>query len=164
MKMYSAHLSSPLGRLLLVSDGEALCGLYFEGQKHFPASLEAEERPALAVFEKTRAWLDRYFAGEEPEIDVPLRLAGTDFQRAVWERLRKIPYGETISYGELAAELAADRKRPCPARAVGGTVGRNPVSILVPCHRVVGADGSLTGYAGGTERKRRLLEIERGKI
>ncbi len=117
MKMYSAHLSSPLGRLLLVSDGEALCGLYFEGQKHFPASLEAEERPALAVFEKTRAWLDRYFAGEEPEIDVPLRLAGTVFQRAVWERLRKIPYGETISYGELAAELAAGRKRPCPARA-----------------------------------------------
>ena len=163
MKMYSAHLSSPLGRLLLVSDGEALCGLWFEAQRYFPAALAAEERPELPVFEKTRAWLERYFAGEAPELDVPLRPDGTDFQRAVWELLREIPYGETRSYGELAATLAERSGRPCPARAVGGAVGRNPVSILVPCHRVVGADGSLTGYAGGLERKRKLLEIERGK-
>ena len=163
MKRYSARLSSPLGRLLLVSDGEALCGLWFEGQRHFPASLEAEERPELAVFEKTRAWLERYFAGKAPELNVPLRPDGTAFQRAVWELLREIPYGETRSYGELAAALAERSGRPCSARAVGGAVGRNPVSILVPCHRVVGADGSLTGYAGGLERKRKLLEIERGE-
>ena len=159
---YLSRVPSPLGELLLVSDGRALCGLYFEGQRYRPAALEAEERPGLAVFEKTRAWLRRYFAGERPESGVPLRLEGTAFQRAVWERLRAVPYGETISYGELAAELAKLRGRPCSARAVGGAVGRNPVSILVPCHRVVGADGSLTGYAGGTERKRALLEIERG--
>ena len=117
----------------------------------------------ILLFEKTRAWLERYFAGKAPELDVPLRPDGTAFQRAVWELLREIPYGETISYGELAAALAERSGRPCPARAVGGAVGRNPVSILVPCHRVVGADGSLTGYAGGTERKRKLLEIERGE-
>ncbi len=162
MKTYTAHIPSPLGELLLVSDGEALCGLYFEGQRYYPALPEAEERPELSVFEKTRAWLRAYFAGERPETDVPLRPDGTAFQRAVWELLREIPYGETVSYGALADMLAACRGRPCSARAVGGAVGRNPVSILVPCHRIVGADGSLTGYAGGTDRKRKLLEIERG--
>ena len=161
---YSSCVPSPLGELLLVSDGEALCGLYFVGQKHFPAALEAEEKSDLAVFEQTRAWLRRYFACERPEPEVPLRLAGTAFRRAVWELLLQIPCGTTVSYGALAAELAGRTGRPCSARAVGGAVGRNPVSILVPCHRVVGADGSLTGYAGGTERKRRLLEIERGRI
>ncbi|MBR0208770.1 MAG: methylated-DNA--[Oscillospiraceae bacterium] len=162
MKTCTAHVPSPLGELLLVSDGEALCGLYFEGQRYYPALPEAEERPELSVFEKTRAWLRAYFAGERPETDVPLHPDGTAFQRAVWELLREIPYGETVSYGTLADMLAAHRGRPCSARAVGGAVGRNPVSILVPCHRVVGADGSLTGYAGGTDRKRKLLEIERG--
>ena len=161
--LYTDSFASPLGEILLVSDGEALCGLWFEGQRHFPAALAAEERPELAVFEKTRAWLERYFAGKAPELDVSLRPDGTAFQRAVWELLREIPYGETISYGELAAALAERSGRPCSARAVGGAVGRNPVSILVPCHRVVGADGSLTGYAGGLERKRKLLEIERGE-
>ncbi len=160
MKMYSAHLSSPLGKLLLVSDGEALCGLYFEGQRHIPAP-DAEEKPDLAVFEKTRAWLEAYFAGKAPEPDLPLRPEGTAFRRAVWELLREIPYGETVSYGALAARLSAKAGKRCSARAVGGAVGRNPVSILVPCHRVVGADGSLTGYAGGLERKKKLLEIER---
>ena len=162
--LYTDSFASPLGEILLVSDGEALCGLWFEGQRHFPASLEAEERPELAVFEKTRVWLERYFAGKAPELDVPLRPDGTAFQRAVWELLREIPYGETVSYGELAAALAERSGRPCPARAVGGAVGRNPVSILVPCHRVVGADGSLTGYAGGLGRKKKLLEIERGEV
>ena len=161
MKTFTACVPSPLGEILLVSDGEALCGLYFEGQKYYPAALETAERAKLAVFERARAWLESYFAGERPEIEVPLRLEGTAFRRAVWERLRAIPRGETVSYGELAAELARDRGRPCSARAVGAAVGRNPVSILVPCHRVVGADGSLTGYAGGLERKRKLLEIER---
>ena len=160
MKMYSARLSSPLGPILLVSDGEALCGLYFEGQKHFPSALAAEEAPSLPVFEQTRAWLERYFSGAAPQEEPPLRLSGTAFQRSVWELLREISYGATVSYGELAGELSARRGKPCSARAVGGAVGRNPVSILVPCHRVLGADGSLTGYAGGTERKRALLKLE----
>ena len=158
--LYTTHLSSPLGALLLVSDGEALCGLYFEGQKHYPAALEAAEKADLAVFEATRAWLEAYFAGEKPCFAPPLRLDGTAFQRAVWELLREIPYGKTVSYGALAERLSAREGKRCSARAVGGAVGRNSVSIIVPCHRVVGADGSLTGYAGGTERKRRLLEME----
>jgi methylated-DNA-[protein]-cysteine S-methyltransferase len=160
-RLFCTRVPSPLGDLLLVSDGEALCGLYFEGQRHFPGTLEAEERAELAVFDSARAWLQSYFAGQEPTASVPLRLDGTAFQRAVWERLLEIPYGETVSYGTLARELAERRGRPCSARAVGGAAGRNPVSLIVPCHRVVGADGSLTGYAGGAERKRKLLEIER---
>ena len=161
MKMYTARVPSPLGELLLVSDGEALCGLYFVGQKHSPAALEAEETPSLAVFAQTRAWLEAYFAGDEPGQTPPLRLDGTAFQRAVWALLREIPCGSTVSYGELAGRLAAREGKPCSARAVGAAVGRNPVSILVPCHRVVGADGSLTGYAGWLWRKEKLLELER---
>ena len=160
--VYTAHAPSPLGRLLLVSDGDALCGLYFEGQRHFPEIPDAEENETIGVFEKTRAWLEEYFTGEQPEADIPLHLDGTAFQRSVWELLADIPYGETVSYGELAGKLSERSKRKVSARAVGGAVGRNPVSIIVPCHRVVGADGSLTGYAGGTGRKKRLLEIERG--
>ena len=159
--MLYTTVPSPLGELLLVSDGEALCGLYFAGQKHFPAALEAEERADLAVFAQTRAWLEAYFAGAEPGQTPPLWLDGTAFQRAVWALLREIPFGSTVSYGELAGRLAAREGKPCSSRAVGAAVGRNPVSILVPCHRVLGADGSLTGYAGGLWRKERLLELER---
>ena len=162
MKMYTARIPSPLGEIVLVSDGEALCGLYFAGQRHFPDLSGAIERPELSVFSQTRAWLAAYFAGAEPGPRPPLRLDGTDFQRAVWALLLAVPYGETLSYGDLAARLSGKTGRSCSARSVGGAVGRNPVSILVPCHRVLGADGSLTGYAGGVERKRKLLEIERG--
>ena len=159
--MLYTTVPSPLGELLLVSDGEALCGLYFAGQRHFPAALAAEERADLAVFAQTRAWLEAYFAGAEPGQTPPLRLDGTAFQRAVWALLREIPFGSTVSYGELAGRLAAREGKPCSSRAVGAAVGRNPVSILVPCHRVLGADGSLTGYAGGLWRKEKLLELER---
>lgn len=159
--LFTSCVPSPLGELLLVSDGEALCGLYFVGQKRFPAVLEAGETPDLDVFAQTRAWLEAYFSGDEPGQTPPLRLDGTAFQRAVWALLREIPCGSTVSYGELAGRLAAREGKPCSARAVGAAVGRNPVSILVPCHRVVGADGSLTGYAGGLWRKEKLLELER---
>ena len=162
--LYTVRVPSPLGELLLVSDGEALCGLYFEGQKHFPAALAAEEKEELPVFEAARAWLKAYFAGDAPHASVPLRPEGTAFQCAVWELLREIPYGETVSYGALSARLSARSKKTCSPRAVGGAVGRNPIAIFVPCHRVVGADGSLTGYAGGPERKRRLLALERGEL
>lgn len=158
--LYTDLFASPLGEILLVSDGEALCGLYFEEQKYVPALPEAKEDPTLPVFQSARDWLKRYFAGEKPETDLPLRAAGTDFQRAVWALLSEIPYGATVTYGELADTLSAQRGRPCSARAVGAAVGRNPISLIVPCHRVLGADGSLTGYAGGLARKRALLRLE----
>lgn len=158
--LYTDSFASPLGEILLVSDGETLSGLYFEGQKYVPALPEAEKDPSLPVFKSARAWLERYFAGEKPEVDLPLCAAGTAFQGAVWDLLKEIPYGATVTYGELAERLAARRGRPCSARAVGAAVGRNPISLIVPCHRVLGADGSLTGYAGGLARKRALLRLE----
>ncbi len=159
---YLCRYDSPLGPMLLAADEAGVTGAWFEGQKHFAARLgpgSAEgDSPALAG---ARRWLDLYFAGREPDFMPPLHLTGTAFQLAVWELLRAIPYGQTTTYGTLARRLAArqglDRMS---AQAVGGAVGRNPVSILVPCHRVVGADGSLTGYAGGLDRKRALLRLE----
>lgn len=152
---YTCSVSTPLGAVTLASDGEALTGLWFDGQRHYAEGLsgEREEKP-LPVFRETERWLGEYFSGREPDFTPPLRLRGTPFQRAVWEQLRTIPYGETLSYGELARRLDSS------ARAVGGAVGRNPVSLLVPCHRVIGADGSLTGYAAGLERKTALLRLE----
>ncbi len=157
---YTAHYDSPLGGITLASDGEALTGLWFDGQKHFASTLSAEhEERALPVFDETARWLDRYFRGDIPERTPKLRLRGTPFRRRVWEYLLTIPYGRTVSYGQIAAAIGGGR--PASARAVGGAVAHNPVSLIVPCHRVVGADGSLTGYAGGTDRKLRLLETER---
>ncbi len=152
---YIRHALTPLGAVLLASDGEALCGLWFEGQKYFAAGLgAARTEKDLPVFAETERWLAAYFSGKDPGEPPPLRPCGTPFQRAVWEALRAIPYGETLSYGALARRLGSS------ARAVGGAVGRNPISILIPCHRVLGADGSLTGYAGGLERKTALLKRE----
>lgn len=155
-------LDSPLGRITLAGQGEALTGLWFEGQKYFARTLLPEhEEKRLPVFETAKRWLELYFRGEDPGFTPPLILRGTAFQRAVWERLLRIPYGETVSYGQIAACLARERGLPFVSpRAVGGAVGRNPVSLIVPCHRVLGADGSLTGYAGGRERKRSLLLLE----
>ncbi len=159
---YIARYMSPLGAMTLASDGTALTGLWFDGQKHCAApagtELGLEELP---VFRKTKRWLDAYFAGLSPAEEPPLRFVGTPFQCEVWALLREIPYGGTVSYGALAARLSERTGRRTSARAVGGAVGRNPISLIVPCHRVVGADGSLVGYAGGVERKRRLLERER---
>lgn len=150
---------SPLGGITLASDGEALVGLWFEGQKHFGEGLAGEhmEKP-LALFDQADRWLDLYFSGQAPDFTPLLRPRGTAFQKAVWQRLLAIPCGCTVTYGEIAASLDLP---PGAARAVGGAVGRNPISLMIPCHRVVGADGSLTGYAGGIERKKRLLELER---
>lgn len=160
---YTDRYDSPLGSLLLAADAEGLTGLWMEGQKYFARGLDphsqAGQTPALRA---ARQWLDCYFGGKEPAAAVPLHLTGTPFQRAVWEALRAIPWGQTVSYGALARQLEARGFGRVSARAVGGAVGRNPVSIIVPCHRVVGADGRLTGYAGGLERKRWLLELEGG--
>ena len=153
----TAARPSPLGELILVSDGSALTGLRFTGQRHFPAGLPAPGPvSASEVFEDTARWLELYFSGERPSFLPRLSPEGTAFQRAVWERLLRIPYGKTVTYAELAAGLGTS------ARAVGGAVGRNPISLIIPCHRVVGAGGALTGYAGGIGRKEALLRFERG--
>lgn len=159
---YFTQFPSPLGPLTLASDGEALCGLWFEGQKYFMAPLpETPTRlDALPVFDRTRDWLAAYFAGERPSPEaLPLAPCGGAFRQAVWRELRAIPYGETVTYGQIAARLALSGA-PTSARAVGGAVGHNPVSIVIPCHRVLGSGGDLTGYAGGVERKRFLLRLE----
>ena len=161
MKTIYRRLPSPLGALLLAADGKALTGLWFADQPDCPAA-PGEAFAACPVFDQTERWLEIYFAGRAPSFSPPLRLEGTPFRRAVWELLLRIPFGETVSYGALAALTAEKLGLPrMSARAVGGAVGHNPISIIVPCHRVVGADGSLTGYAGGTERKRYLLRLER---
>jgi methylated-DNA-[protein]-cysteine S-methyltransferase len=148
---------SPIGELTLTGDGDALTGLYMEHHRHRPP-LDPDAIRAEAPFTEARWQLAQYFAGERRAFDLELRPAGTPFQREVWDALRAIPYGETISYGELARRVG----RPAASRAVGLANGRNPVSIVVPCHRVVGASGSLTGYGGGIDRKRFLLALEAG--
>lgn len=155
---------SPLGGIVMTSDGTALTGLWFQGQRVHPRMPEpcAETRD-LPVFQQTARWLDLYFRGEVPDFTPPLALRGTAFRRTVWALLLDIPCGRTVTYGELAARTAARLGRSAmSAQAVGGAVGHNPVSLIVPCHRVVGADGGLTGYAGGLDRKRCLLELEAG--
>ena len=153
-------LSSPLGPLCLSSDGSALTGLWLEGQKYFAATLTGREEAApLPVFDQARRWLDAYFSGDVPGPLPPLAPQGSAFRREVWKLLLEIPRGETVTYGALAERLRA-RGVAASARSVGGAVGHNPISILIPCHRVVGSDGSLTGYAGGLDKKLRLLELE----
>ena len=163
MTNFVTRIASPIGLLTLASDGEALTGLWLEGQRFFPGTLPAADlERELPVFAQTRRWLKLYFQGREPDFFPPVRLSGTPFQLTVWEALRTVPYGKTVTYGELARRLSAQSDHPrVSARAVGGAVARNPVSILIPCHRVVGANGSLTGYAGGLDRKRKLLALER---
>lgn len=156
---YTYNYSSPAGEILLAANDNGLTGLWFYGAKYFAADLEDERTEKLTpVLRQTLRWLDIYFSGSEPDFMPPIELHGSDFRRRVWAELAKIPYGETVTYGEIAKKLGVKS-----AQAVGGAVGHNPVSIIVPCHRVLGADGSLTGYAGGTDKKARLLELERGK-
>jgi len=158
---YTAQYSSPVGRLTLASDGEALTGLWIEGQKYFASSVSDSVEADLPIFRQTAKWLDRYFAGEKPEAsELPLTPAGSPFQQAVWRLLCGIPYGRTVTYGELAQKISEERGKPSSARAVGGAVGHNPISIIIPCHRVVGANGALTGFAGGVDKKLQLLKHE----
>ena len=159
---FTGRYASPLGGILLAADEEGLTGLWFEGQKHFAQSLDAShEERELPLLDDAKRWLDQYFSGRAPDFTPPLHLTGTAFQREVWDILRGIPYGSTTTYGAIAAQIAQKRGLAhMSAQAVGSAVGHNPVSIIVPCHRVLGTNGSLTGYAGGLERKRRLLELE----
>ena len=163
--IYMGRYDSPLGPITLAGEDGALTGLWFDGQKYFGAGLPAgtpEGEPP--VFRQVRAWLDRYFRGEDPGPAPPLAPAGTAFQRAVWEVLREIPYGRTATYGQVAQAAGRGLGRNTSPRAAGSAVGCNPISLLIPCHRVVGAGGSLTGYAGGLERKEALLKLEGAEI
>lgn len=161
---YRTSYDSPVGPLMLASDGTSLTGLWMEGQKYFGGAIREElvQRDDLPVFAMTRTWLERYFARERPDpSELPLAPRGGEFRQAVWELLCQIPYGELTTYGHLTKEMAARLGRASmSAQAVGGAVGHNPISIIIPCHRVVGSGGSLTGYAGGIAAKLRLLEHE----
>ena len=160
---YTYNYTSPLGEIILAADGEALTGLWFDGQKNFPHKL-IEESPEkeLPIFIQTCKWLDIYFSGKEPDFTLPLSLQTTPFRKAVYDILLSIPYGQTMTYGEIAVILSRQQgNRHMSAQAVGGAVGYNPISLIIPCHRVIGADGSLTGYAGGLDKKTALLRLER---
>ncbi len=155
--------ASPLGGILLAADEHGLTGVWFDGEKYYADNLPAEhterETPILA---ETKRWLDLYFGGSEPPFTPPLHPIGSAFRQAVWRILLRIPYGQTITYGEIARRLAGGGKMS--AQAVGGAVGHNEISIIIPCHRVVGTNGSLTGYAGGIDKKVKLLELERADM
>ena len=156
-----ATFSSPLGTVLIAATDKGLAGLWFEGQRHLPAELTGTrvwpKDPTHPVLEQTVAQISEYFAGHRRRFDLALDLVrGTVFQRSVWQALQAIPPGKTLSYGEISAKMG----NPGAVRAVGAAIGRNPISIIVPCHRVIGASGALTGYAGGLERKKALLELE----
>jgi methylated-DNA-[protein]-cysteine S-methyltransferase len=152
---------TPLGKIQAAARGNALTGLWFIGQKYFPTGTEAwSSKPDYPVFVLLTNWLEDYFARKKPKVKIPLTPDGTDFQQAVWKLLLEIPYGETSTYGAIASRLI-DTGKKASAQAVGGAVGHNPISLLIPCHRVLGSDGSLTGYAGGLEKKKALLELEK---
>ena len=154
--------SSPLGSITLACDGTALTGLWFDGQRHFGETLSGGyTEKMLPVFEEADRWLDLYFSGRIPDFTPPLALRGSAFRKAVWAFLLTVPYGKTVTYGQIASRIAGrSGAGHASARAVGGAVGHNPVSLIVPCHRVIGADGCLTGYAGGLDRKKHLLRME----
>lgn len=159
---YINHYDSPLGKITFASNGKELTGLWFNGQKYFASTLTKEyEQKNLPVFEQTAKWLDIYFSGKNPDFTPPLFLSSTSFRNEVWKILLTIPYGKIMTYGEIAKLMAENRGvEKMSAQSVDGAVGHNPISIIVPCHRVVGTDGSLTGYAGGVDIKEKLLKFE----
>lgn len=163
--LYGSEYRSPVGKMSLVCDETALIGLWLNGQKHFHAGIcEPIFQQETEILLRTKTWLDKYFGGEtSDDLEIPMNPQGTVFQKHVWQLVREIPYGAVCTYGQLAQRLARDTDAgKMSAQAVGGAVGRNPILLLIPCHRVIGADGSLTGYAGGIETKQWLLRHERG--
>lgn len=167
--IYIAYYDSILGKLTIASDGENIIGLWIEGQKYFADTIKNEniiKKDDLNIFIKTKEWLDRYFRGERPDIkELKLSPKGSEFRQNVWKILCRIPYGQTITYGKIAKEIAKlMNKNSMSAQAIGNAVGHNPISIIIPCHRVVGTNGGLTGYAGGIDKKRELLELENADV
>ena len=163
---YTSHYESPVGGILLAADHVGLTGLWFDGEKYYANHLDPEhEERNIPIFDDMKRWLTIYFSGHEPDFTPPLHMIGSSFQLAVWEILRKIPYGKTITYGEIAKIIAKQQGLPrMSAQAVGGAVGHNEISIIIPCHRVVGTNGSLTGYAGGIDKKVKLLNLEKADM
>ena len=162
MTVYTCEYQSPLAKITIASDGEAIIGLWFEGQKYFAQTLPPKtEQKEIPVFSEAKRWLDVYFSGQEPDFLPPLRYNFTPFRNLVCDIMLTIPYGKTMTYGEIAVELAKRQGvSKMSAQAVGGAVGHNPITLMIPCHRVVGTSGSLTGYAGGIGLKVKLLELE----
>lgn len=161
--IYICKKDYPIGIITMFSDGTYLTGLYIENQKYYPSELKVEmveNVKELEIFHNVDIWLESYFSGIIPQNKIPLMFNGTSFREEVWNILLKIPYGELTTYGEIAKVIEKKNNKKVSAQAVGGAVGHNPISIIVPCHRVVGSDGSLTGYAGGIDKKIKLLEIE----
>lgn len=162
--IYTTHYESPVGRILLAEKDGALVGLWMEGQKYFLGSFQEEmrEKENTLIFRETKRWLDRYFEGAKPNVnELSIAPVGSDFRKAVWQILCEIPYAQIITYGEIAKKVAQrSGLSKMSAQAVGGAVGHNPISIIIPCHRVVGSNGSLTGYAGGIDKKLKLLKFE----
>ncbi|WP_026069123.1 methylated-DNA--[protein]-cysteine S-methyltransferase [Methanomassiliicoccus luminyensis] len=162
---YSTTYPSPIGTITLACDGNNLVGLWLEGQRYHGKTMPEEivEKNDMPIFDAAKRWLDRYFAGERPTIsELPLAPRGSEFRQGVWDILCEIPYGEVITYGDIAKKMAVKmNKKRMSSQAVGGAVGHNPISIIIPCHRVVGSNGSLTGYGGGIGTKIKLLELER---
>jgi methylated-DNA-[protein]-cysteine S-methyltransferase len=165
--LYKTIYPSPLGKLHIVSDGKSIVGLWMDGQKYFESTIKEEliYNENLTIFNQAYSWLDRYFKGLKPNPDeLPLAPQGSEFRKEVWGILLTIPYGKTMAYGEIAKIIAKKRHiKNMSAQAVGGAVGHNPISIIIPCHRVIGANGELTGYAGGIDKKIQLLQLE-GKV
>ena len=159
---YTHHYDSPLGGITLASDGNALIGLWFDEQKYFADTLnESSEEKSLHIFEEADRWLDIYFSGRAPDFTPKLSMRTTAFRKMVWEIMLTIPFGQTMTYGQIAETVARRMNLPrMSAQAVGGAVGHNSISLIIPCHRVVGTNGSLTGYAGGIGKKIRLLQME----
>lgn len=163
---YICKYVSPLGGMTLASDGKNLTGLWFDGQKYFAAALPAQyEERELQVFAQTKRWLDIYFTGKEPCFTPPLSMGGVSpFRKRVWEIMCTIPYGHTSTYGKIASQIAAETGKRVSAQAVGGAVGHNGIALIIPCHRVLGAGGSMTGYAGGIDKKIALLQLEGAEL
>ena len=160
--IHTAFYDAPYGRYVMALEDGALTGLWLKGQKYFPSTLPEPSGEEAEIFARIRRWLDDYFAGQQPEVSaLPLAPKGSDFAQSVWQLLLEIPYGHTVTYGQLAARLAQQRGLAhMSAQAVGGAVGHNPISLIIPCHRVLGAKNQLTGYAGGLEVKTFLLKLE----
>lgn len=163
---YTYHYTSPLGGIMLSSNGTELTGLWFDGQKYFGDTLpEKYTEKDLPIFKETKHWLDIYFSGKAPHFTPPLKMETTPFRKAVWEIMLTIPYGKTMTYGDIARTIAEQKGLgKMSAQAVGGAVGHNSISLIIPCHRVVGTNGSLTGYAGGIKKKVQLLTMEKADM
>lgn len=153
---------SPIGKLILASDGESLTGLWIDGQKYFGSTLQEDVcQKELEIFQKTHQWLTEYFTGKIPDFTPELKVSGSSFRQRVWEILRTVSYGETTTYGKIAKQIEQESNKRVSAQAVGGAIGHNPIMLIIPCHRVIGSDGSMTGYAGGIDKKIWLLKHEK---